>query len=57
MVRFCVRDRFRVSVGFNSFRDFFSVLLHAQHYSMLAVRHRNHRDKINQMTYKLTLPY
>ena len=38
-VRFMVVNR--VSVRVNSFRDSFSVLLHAQHYSMLTVRHRN----------------
>ena len=36
-VRFMVANRVRV----NSFRDSFSVLLHAQHYSMLTIRHRS----------------
>ena len=39
-----VRVRFgvRVSVRVNYFRDSFSVLLRAQHYSMLTIRHHNH---------------
>ena len=45
-VRFAVKVRFRfrdrVSVRGVSFRDLFPVLLHARHYSMLTVRHRNH---------------
>ena len=31
-----------VNVKVNYLRDSFSVLLRAQHYSMLAVQHRNH---------------
>ena len=35
MVRFRVRVSVRVSVRVNYFRDSFSILLRAQHYSML----------------------
>ena len=41
-VNVSVRVSVRVSVSVNYFRDSFSLLLHAQHYSMLPVRHRNH---------------
>ena len=39
-VRFGVRAIFSVKV--NCFRDSFSAFIHAQQYSMLTVRHRNH---------------
>ena len=43
-IRFGVRFRVRVvvRVRVSSFRDYFSVLLSAQHYPILTVRHRNH---------------
>ena len=44
MVTFGVRFRVSVRVSVNSFRASFSVLLHAQQYSTLTVRYRNHSD-------------
>ena len=37
--------RGRVSVKFNYFKDSFSLLFPAQHYSMLTILHRDHNHK------------